>query len=233
MSRLIDDSIARREASDQRWDQALRRIYRRTRAHVAEIVIGLVVAYLLVFQTNLMWHVAQPLRMSSPPGPADAIVVFAGGVGETGKAGGGSQERLDEAVLLRRLGYARYIVISSGYVYSFKEAQSMRDQAVAQGVPAGDVVLEERATNTYQNVTYVNDILRDHHWKSILLVSSPYHMKRATMVWHKLAAEISVTPTPPGKSQFYDHARGASFEQVSAILYEYLAIFSYWSKGWA
>jgi uncharacterized SAM-binding protein YcdF (DUF218 family)/glycosyltransferase involved in cell wall biosynthesis len=233
MNRLIDETAASRAASDQRWDQALRRMYRRTRAHVAEIVIAVVATYLLVFQTNLVWRAASPLLMSEPPKAADAIVVFFGGVGETGKAGGGAPERLNEAVALYRGGYSKYLVLSSGYVYSFKEAEGMRDLAVAQGVPAGSIVLEERATNTHQNVTYVNDILRDHKWRSILLVSSPYHMRRATMTWKKLAPEVSVTPTPPPRSQFYAHdSRGASFEQVRGILYEYLAILGYWKNGW-
>jgi len=233
MGGLIDGAIEKRDATDQRWDQALKRIYRRTRGHVAEVVIAVVAAYLLVFQTNLLWRVAEPLRMSAAPTRADAIVVFAGGVGETGKAGGGAQERLNEAVELYRGGYAKYLVLSSGYVYSFKEAEQMRDLAIAQGVPVGSIVLEERSTNTYQNVTFTNDILRDHKWTSILLVSSPYHMRRATMVWRKVAPEIAVTPTPPPKSQFYDHGRGASLEQVRGIIYEYLAIFGYWQKGWA
>src|SRR5947207_6231346 len=33
MGQLIDEALTRRESSDQRWDQALRKIYRRTRAH--------------------------------------------------------------------------------------------------------------------------------------------------------------------------------------------------------
>jgi len=232
MGTLIEQAIEKRAASDQRWDQALRRIYRRTRAHVAEAVVALAVVYAAVFYTNLVWRAAGPLRMSAPPVRADAIVVFAGGVGESGKAGGGSQERLNEAVELYRAGYAPYLVLSSGYVYSFKEADQMRDLAIAQGVPASAIALELRSTNTYQNVTFVNEVLRDHHWRSILLVSSPYHMRRATMVWHKLAPEITVTPTPPPRSQFYDHTRGATFEQVRGILSEYFAILGYWKNGW-
>jgi len=234
MTKLIDATIEKRASSDQRWEQALRRIYRRTRAHAAEIIIAVVAAYLLIFQTNIVWRAAEPLRMVSAPQKADAIVVFLGGVGETGKAGGGAQERLNEAVSLYKDGFSKYLILSSGYVYSFKEAEQMRDLAVAQGVPTGDIVLEERSTNTYENVTFVNDILKDHRWRSILLVSSPYHMRRATMVWHKVAPGISVTPTPPPRSQFYAHeSRGATLEQAGQILYEYLAIFSYWQKGWA
>ncbi|HUK32969.1 MAG TPA: YdcF family protein, partial [Vicinamibacterales bacterium] len=160
------------------------------------------------------------------------IVVFAGGVGENGRAGGGMPERLNEAVALYRAGYAPYMIFSSGYVYSFKEAESMRDLAVAQGVSPSAIVLEQRATNTHQNVVFSNAILRDHKSTSILLVSSPYHMRRALMVWHKLAPDITVTPTPPPRSQFYDHSRGATFEQVRSILYEYLAILGYWRRGW-
>ncbi len=232
MSRLIEAAITWRAASDQRWDQALRRIYRRTRAHVFEAAVAIAVICAVLFYTNALWRVAAPLRMSAMPTHADAIVVFAGGVGENGKAGGGTPERLNEAVDLYRAGYAPYLVFSSGYVYSFKEAESMRDLAVAQGVPASAIVLEQRATNTYQNVRYVDDILRDHKSKSILLVSSPYHMRRATMVWRKIAPEIAVTPTPPPRSQFYDHTRGATLDQLRGIVYEYLAILGYWQRGW-
>jgi uncharacterized SAM-binding protein YcdF (DUF218 family)/glycosyltransferase involved in cell wall biosynthesis len=232
MERLIDNAIARRSETDQRWDQALRRVYRRTRTHVAGFVLALAAIYLLIFYTNAVWQLAAPLRLSAPPQRADAIVVFAGGVGETGKAGGGGPERLNEAVDLYRAGYSSHLVLSSGYVYSFKEAQGMRDLAVAQGVPSDAITIEERATNTHENVKFSDEILRARGWRSILLVSSPYHMRRALMVWRKLAPDIAVTPTPPPRSQFYDHARGATLEQLGGILYEYLAIFGYWRKGW-
>jgi uncharacterized SAM-binding protein YcdF (DUF218 family) len=232
MIRLIDGAIATRAASDQRWDQALRRIYRRTRTPIVALIAAVAVVGGLVFYTNAVWSAAEPLRMSSPPAHADAIVVFAGGVGENGKAGGGTSERLNEAVDLYRAGYAPYVVFSSGYVYSFKEAESMRDLAVSQGVPSSAIVLEQRSKNTYQNVKFVDEILRDHKSTSILLVTSPYHMRRATMVWRKIAPGITVTPTPPPRSQFYDHARGATFEQLRSIVYEYFAILGYWQRGW-
>ena len=232
MGRLIDDGLSRREATDQRWDETLRRVYRRTRSRALPIALALGLLYGLVFETNLLWWCATPLEMRASPSRADAIVVFAGGVGESGKAGGGAQERIKQAVDLYRAGYAPYMILSSGYVYSFHEADVMRTLAVDQGVPAAAIVLEERATNTYQNVKFVDDILRDHRWRRILLVSSPYHMRRALMVWWKQAPDVVVVPAPPASSQFYDHGRGASFEQVRGILQEYVAIFAYWRRGW-
>jgi uncharacterized SAM-binding protein YcdF (DUF218 family)/glycosyltransferase involved in cell wall biosynthesis len=232
MQRLIDDGIERRSATDQRWEETLRRAYRRTRTRIAQAVIGFGTVYLLVFHTNLAWWLAGPLYRSGPPARADAIVVFAGGVGESGKAGGGAQERLARAVDLYKSGYAPNLILSSGYVYSFKEAEVMRALALDQGVPASAVVLEQRATNTYQNVKFVDDILRERRWRRILLVSSPYHMRRALMVWRKVAPDVTVLPTPATESQFYEHSRGATLDQVRGIVQEYLAILGYWRRGW-
>ena len=172
------------------------------------------------------------LQMTAAPQPADAIVVFAGGVGESGKAGGGHLERLKQAVDLYKAGYARSLVFSSGYVFSFKEAEVMRALAVDQGVPSTQIILEVQATNTYENVVFTNRILRERRWQRILLVSSPYHMRRATLVWHKTAPDVAVVPTQPFSSQFYEHGMGASLEQVRGIVWEYAALVSYWWRGW-
>jgi uncharacterized SAM-binding protein YcdF (DUF218 family)/glycosyltransferase involved in cell wall biosynthesis len=232
MNVLVAAALERRVAGRQRWDETLRRVYRRSRTRIAQVAVALASVYLLVFQTNLLWWAADPLKRSGPPEAADAIVVFAGGVGESGKAGGGAQERLKQAVDLYQAGYAPVMVFSSGYVYSYHEAEVMRATAIDQGVPASVIVLEQRATNTYQNVRFVDDILREHRWKKVLLVSSPYHMRRALLVWQKQAPGVTVVPTPAPVSEFYQHTRGASLDQVRAILQEYLAIAAYWRRGW-
>ena len=57
-------------------------------------------------------------------------------------------------------------------------------------------------------------------------------MRRALGVWHKVAPGIAVIPAPPEQSQFYDHGRGASLDQVRGVAQEYLAMFAYWRRGW-
>jgi uncharacterized SAM-binding protein YcdF (DUF218 family)/glycosyltransferase involved in cell wall biosynthesis len=233
MNALIDEALTQRATTRPLWDEMLRRLYRRTRNRVVFISLALITAYLLIFETNVVWWAAAPLKLSSPPQVADAIVVFAGGVGESGQAGGGYQERVKQAIDLYAAGYARYLVLSSGYVYSFREAEVMRALAVDNGVPPSAIVLELHAASTYQNVVFVDEILRDHRWRKILLVSSPYHMRRATMVWRKAAPDIVVIPSPPPQSQFYDHPRaGATLGQIRGIVQEYVAIFAYWRRGW-
>jgi uncharacterized SAM-binding protein YcdF (DUF218 family) len=159
-------------------------------------------------------------------------VVFAGGVGESGQAGGGYEERVKQAIDLFKAGYAPYLVFSSGYVYSFREAEVMRALAVDQGVPPSAIVLEQKAASTRDNVTFSKAILDDHKSTRILLVSSPYHMRRAVMTWRRAAPAIVVIPTPPEQSRFYEHTRGATPGQIRGILWEYLAMLAYWRRGW-
>ena len=232
MTTLIEEVLAEKQARGDLWDQRFTRMYRLARRRTTQAVVAALVAYLLVFQTPLVWWLASPLKISAPPQPSDAIVVFAGGVGESGQAGGGYQERVAAAVDLYKAGHASHIVLSSGFRFVFQEAEVMKDLAVANGVPAGAIVLEEAAKNTQENVTFTDAILRQRGWNRILLVSSPYHMKRAMLTWRRSAPDRSVIPTPVAQSLFYLHGRGASLDQIRGIAHEYAAIVAYWWRGW-
>jgi uncharacterized SAM-binding protein YcdF (DUF218 family)/glycosyltransferase involved in cell wall biosynthesis len=232
MLALVDDALAARAETARGWEERLKRLYATARRHMIQGVAAAVVAYLLLFQTPLLWWVASPLQVSAPPQAADAIVVFAGGVGESGKAGGGFQERVTQAVELYRAGHAPRLIFSSGYVFTLREAEVMKAVAVDNGVPATAIVLEERAANTYENVAFTRQILAEHGWRRVLLVSSPYHMRRAMLTWRRQGPDIEVVPTPVPASQFYAHERGASLEQIRGILHEYVALVDYWWRGW-
>jgi uncharacterized SAM-binding protein YcdF (DUF218 family)/glycosyltransferase involved in cell wall biosynthesis len=232
MSALIVESIQRRSDGERSWQYRLKRLYGRARRRSLQAVGGVVLAYALLFHTPFLWWVASPLKVSAAPQRADAIVVFAGGVGESGEAGGGYQERVKLAVDLYHSGYAPHIVFSSGYVFAFREAEVMRSLAIANGVPPEAIVLELKAANTYENVRFVDEILDASGWSRILLVSAPYHMRRALAVWERVAPGVTVTPVPVENSQFYAHGVGASLDQIRGIVHEYAAIAAYWYRDW-
>jgi uncharacterized SAM-binding protein YcdF (DUF218 family) len=134
---------------------------------------------------------------------------------------------------LYRGGFAPHLVFESGYAFdAFKEAEIMRELAVSLGVPPAAIVLETHGVNTHDDVIRVRDLLRAQRWNRILLVSSPYNMRRAVLVWHKQAPEVDVVPTPVPKSQFYLHDRGASLDQLRGLTREYGALAAYWWRGW-
>ena len=232
MSTLVESAIRARAASERGWEKRFRRLYARTQRRTIEIAASLALVYLVLFQTPLMWWLAEPLRLDAPPQKADVIAVFAGGVGESGEAGGGYQERIKHAVDLYRAGFAPRIIFSSGFVFAFREAELMKALAVANGVPERAIVLEERAANTRENVQFVTRLMTTEGWQSALLVSSPYHMRRAVLAWHAADPSTSVVPSPVPQSQFYAHARGASLAQIRGIIQEYAALAYYWYKGW-
>jgi uncharacterized SAM-binding protein YcdF (DUF218 family) len=232
MSALVITALAERDRTRERWDERLRRAYRLARRRAAEAVLAIVLAYGVLFETSTVWTLAAPLKLEAPPRQVDAIVVFAGGVGESGQAGGGYQERVAQAVNLYRQGFAPRVVISTGFVFAFKEGDVMRSLAIANGVPESAIVLELQAANTHENVTFTNEILEKNGWRRILLVSSPYNMRRALMTWKKAAPQIDVVPEPVPASQFYAHDRGASFAQIRGLLQECAALAVYWWRGW-
>ena len=233
MSGLMEEALRVRQAStEQRWRESLLRLYRTGRRRLTKLALALGLGYLAIFQSPLVWVLAEPLRLAAPARPADAIVVLAGGVGESGTAGGGYQERVKQAVELYGRGLAPKLVFSSGYTFVFQEAEMMKELATTLGVPASAIILEKQAANTAEQARSVVQVLREQRGQTVLLVSSPYHMRRAVSTFRKAAPWMQVIPSPVPSSQFYAHDRGASVEQLQGILHEYLGILYYWWKGW-
>lgn len=232
MAGEIGDLLEEKRNSRDGWDLRLKRIYNRERQRLLGGIIALVLCYLIVFWSPLVWWIASPLRVVEDPRPADAIVVFAGGVGESGEAGGGYQERVLHAAELYNAGYADRVILSSGYVFAFRESDMMQRLAVDLGVPAAAITIEEQAASTLDHVRSARDNLARHANSSAILVSSPYHMRRALLTWHRQAPAVDVIPSPPPQSQYYARGDAVRLEQIRGILWEYAAIAVYWLRGW-
>ena len=216
----------------QQWRQVFVDLARRSRRRAANILWPILIGYLVLFHTPAIWWMAEPLRVAEAPHPCDAIVAFAGGVGESGQAGQGYEERVEYAVSLYRQGYAPVLFFSSGFHYAFAEAQLMKTLAVSLRVPPAAIILEELASNTHDNVRFSAAFLRSRGYRSALVVSSPYNMRRATLVWRKEAPDIAATWVPIPYSHFFGDHRRVALKHLLAILHEYLGILYYWWKGW-
>lgn len=109
---------------------------------------------------------------------SDAIVAISGG--ETA-------QRTKEAVQLYNDGYAPRLIFSGAALdpNGPSNARAMASAAEALGVPADAISLDETATNTRENAANVASIIKAQHDKSIILVTSPYHQRRASIVFHR------------------------------------------------
>ncbi len=242
MSRLIEKTIEAKESEPSNWRDLVINFYRTSRRRFIKIVVAVLSVYIITFYTPLMWIVARPLKISDEPIKAQTIVVFAGGVGESGKAGQGYEERVQYAVELYKEGFADKLIFSSGFNYAIKETVVMKALALDMGVPDSAIILEDKASNTRGNVVFTKAILDQRGWNNILLVSSPYNMRRASMVFHKIAPDVKVSYIPIKSSLFYYHPnmdwqnrrtwRRITMEQIWGIAHEYIGIVYYWFKGY-
>ena len=242
MSSIVESVIASKKNTPANWRINFIKIYKNSRRRVLSVVALFILAQLLIFYTPFMWFLAKPLKISQNPQKADIIVVFAGGVGESGKAGQGFEERVKYAVELYKKGYAGNVLFSSGYTYVFKEPLVMKVLALSLGVPDDRIFLEDNAKNTFEHVQFTKVILDKNNWQKVILVSSPYHMLRTSMVFNKIAKETEVIYAPIPNSLFYAHPqrdikgrriwKQITLQQIRAIFHEYLGILYYWRRGY-
>lgn len=112
--------------------------------------------------------------------PADAVIVV----------GGNGPERLVTAVGLLRSGIGRTLIVSGGpYEHArrlLNSAEIMRDEALAVGVPASQLVVDDRATSTYENAVGTAALMRANGMRTAILVTSPYHTRRAAVIFRRV-----------------------------------------------
>jgi uncharacterized SAM-binding protein YcdF (DUF218 family) len=77
------------------------------------------------------------------------------------------------------------------------EAVHYREYAVENGVPESAVLIEPKATNTAENLTFSRSVLADHGVipRSVMLMSRPYQQRRAYATCRKIWPEVEVTCT--------------------------------------
>ena len=110
-------------------------------------------------------------------------------------SGGDTPARTEEAIRLYKEGWARKIIFSGAALDTSgpSNAAAMKRQAVTEGVPAEDVLLDEVSTNTFENALAVREIVRREGMKQIILVTSPYHQRRAYVTFRaKLGPETKI-----------------------------------------
>lgn len=112
---------------------------------------------------------------------------------------GGS--RLLQAARLYRAGKAPRIVVSGGVGYETTdgqlrtEADDMRDILSAMQVPVSDILCEAASRTTYENAVLTAPLLSRLQARSILLVTSATHMRRAEALFRAQGFEVTAVPT--------------------------------------
>jgi uncharacterized SAM-binding protein YcdF (DUF218 family) len=131
----------------------------------------------------------------------DVILVLGNPAKSDGSIAPLARSRVLEGIRQYRAGVAPRLLMTGGAVQNqFVEAQVMLQFALSQGVPASALLAEGESRNTIQNAYYSYKIMQAHDWTSALIVTSPTHVRRASLIFnhYPLAWRMDVAPWPPG-----------------------------------
>ena len=194
--------------------------------------IGVVAGAALILATDLFQLVVRPLVVSSRLEVSDALVVFGGGLRKDGALGASTEERVRYAAELYHQGYAGHVLLMGGYRVPprFEESAVMAESLVKLGVPRDRIHLDRRSRNTYENAKRTFALCSELGFQRVILVTSPYHMRRAWMCLKRYP--LTVLAAPVQDSEAYKGGLDARLRALDLVLHEYGGLISYWWRGW-
>ncbi|NPB08408.1 MAG: YdcF family protein [Aquificae bacterium] len=166
---------------------------------------------------------------------ADAIVVLGGGVYNNGRLKASSYKRLITAFLLHRETGLPLILSGGASLKAIPEAEVMKKLLLAFGVSEEKIFADLMSRDTGENARFVSEICRRKNWKKIALVTSAFHMRRASELFRREGFQVIPYPTDfkfEGRYNFYSvFPKYSVFYDSSIAIREYLAILFYSLRG--
>src|SRR3990167_462163 len=177
------------------------------------VLLGLYFSHAFILEGLAGWLVVQDKLE-----PVGLILVL------SGDANG---ERVAEGVNLYRQDYAKKILMRGGpLAWQLTSAEWMKKQAMALGVPARNILLEDKSGSTKENARFSLPIIKKHGVNSIILVTSPYHSRRAQWVFQKVFARsgVKIRSYPVQASKFKIQRWWTRHEDIQLVVLEYLSL---------
>lgn len=193
-----------------------------------KVLVGIIFVFCLaiVFYPFLLQKMADFLIVQNDLEKADVILVLAGDT---------NGERVAQAVKLYKTGWAPKVLMSGGTaIWNVTYAQNMKDQARYLRVPAKDILLQDRSESTYEDLKYSLEILKRIGAKKVIIVSSPYHMRRLSLAARKMYGkeDIKIIVFPAQKTKWNKKRWWLRHEDTQPVAWEYMALLQYLLKGW-
>lgn len=190
------------------------------------LIVPLLFLALFILRGPVLTGLADHLIVNDTIKPADVIIVL---------SGDDNGERVAEAVKLYREGRAPKIIMSGGpLAWRLTAAEWMKKQAVYEGVPASAILLQDRSRSTIDDAQFTKGLLKGLGAKSVILVTSPTHTRRAKMVFQKNLAGsgIKVAVRPVRQSEFDRQGWWRRHQDTQWVIWEYVSLAYYFMKGY-
>jgi uncharacterized SAM-binding protein YcdF (DUF218 family) len=206
-------------------------IYRQKRFILIKRISLIIACYIFVFYSPIVWLAGDQLAVSHVPQKVDAIVVLSGD-GETNYINQSYQRRTLDAINYFNNGYASQIIISSGRDQTFSETEIIKSLLTKRGVPEHAIYISSKyPKTTYENILLITHTLNERNIKSILLITSPYHSRRALWIFRKIVPELIVISPKVIDTPSKNIEWTTSMDKLRVIIYEYISIIYNYSKN--
>lgn len=154
------------------------------------VVLALVLLGWL-FRVPLLEAIGNHLIAEDPLAHVDEVFVL----------GGDAMDRGEEAARLYHKGIAQRFVCTGSQVpgdlkmlnIDLTESDMTRIVLIKRGVPPDSVLSYKQGTSTYEESRSLLALVKKQGVDSVMVVSSPFHLRRARFVFHDLFAEAGVT----------------------------------------
>ncbi|MBN1662593.1 MAG: YdcF family protein [Deltaproteobacteria bacterium] len=215
---------------------------RKFKAGIFNVLIGIILW--LVCMAPVGEFMMKPLEgdLSVPQNPrGDVIIVLGGGADDQVRdlSGDGflmpeSLGRLVTAARLQKMMKVP-IIYSSGQVYPQRHAEApiAKRILVDIGIPHSKIIVEAQSRDTIENARYSKQLCRQFGFKTPIVVTSAYHMKRSILSFQKVGMDVIPYPanfrTAKHCRYYWDDFLPdiRALETVSAAMREYIGLVFY------
>ena len=132
------------------------------------------------------------------------------------------RERVNHAIQLYETGMVSSLIMTGGQgaTGNASEARVAANFAIANGIPGAAILLDECSRDTVANLRHARQIGVEAGFTTYLVVSTPYHMRRVTLIAADLDLDVKSSPTRTiAWISWYTQSRAFVQEMVRYALY--------------
>ncbi|BBH19782.1 hypothetical protein Back11_11270 [Paenibacillus baekrokdamisoli] len=161
-----------------------KRSRKRFRPIVSTLRIIAWIAAIGVFWCAYLLWVINSYEMPKSIAKADAAIVLGASLWSD-EPSPGLRERLDYALNLYKQGKVQHFIVTGGLDHNgskLTEAEGMRNYLVEKGIPVRNIVLENDARSTYENLLFSKPLAKKNGWNHLIIVTNDYHSARSAEI---------------------------------------------------
>jgi len=190
------------------------------RSRIAATLLAVALALAAVFADEP----ARFLVVEDPPRVADAALVLAGDP---------NYERTKSAARLLLAGEVRLLIVTGGEPGPGDSAESLRAVAIRLGVSPDSIRMEQVSHGTHESMLAVLPILQRESIRSLAVVTSPYHQRRAVRAARRTFPGVVIISRPAEPAGWTPEGWWKTRWNRRIVFSEYLKLAYYLCRGWA